>query len=891
MKRLLLFVLVMMTCAAGAEMISDGSGFDPGALRKSRFRYYGGATEEPGYTVVSGHVISVDACCVNLWDNANFEGYPVNYTFAATEVTLNNNTTNYVVADYNGGTPIIKVITNVELITESDVVPILTIYDAGGFFHVLNWDELGVGLPNKLHQRLVKTQRYQRESGLSTYLLQPGVNLTFGITEGKVWYGAKRQAVDAINSTIDLVFLVAPAGTVTPITALNNTHYYNGGVYSELTPNRYAINWIYRGIEEQKHCYVMIGDGDYNLAQAQDAQPPSAPAIITSHAQLIAKVIVQKSSNTVYSLQSAFDVTFSAAGITNHNDLIGLNDGDYQHLTAAELAEVQAMDTNYVATSALTLILADYVLSSSLGTMAYEDITDYVATSALTLTLADYVLSSSLGTMAAEDTTDYVATSSLVTILLGYAALNGNIAEDFAIDHLSGVTASFTGDVDIAGDLTVGSAVDMTIVGDGAGNVTIDTVATLTFAGDTDFNGVVDLTDATVLGLPESVATHNNLLGLNDGDYQHLTAAELAEVQAMDTNYVSTSTYDADIGSLSEILEAILGVSSATMQYFGFDYDTGMLMGYNIAGGVNVTVPAAIDGVDVVAIANRFVSSSNITSIDMAAAPITSIGNSAFRDCNYLTSATLPSTLITIGDSAFYGSGLLSITVPSSVTTIGEDAFRGCNYLTSVTLPSSVTTIGKSAFYGSGLLSITVPSSVTTMDINVFRSCDNLAAAAINANITTLPAYTFMDCVALTDVTISSTITEIGTGAFDGCTTLTDTSFAAIIANITAINHSAFVDCDALTTVDVSGVTTFGTYVYNYNGVFSNCDALATITVNDSIVKYMFYGCPITKITIGAGASIYDDAAVGTNGTGFSAAYGTGGAGTYNFIGNNWVKE
>ena len=58
---------------------------------------------------------------------------------------------------------------------------------------------------------------------------------------------------------------------------------------------------------------------------------------------------------------------------------------------------------------------------------------------------------------------------------------------------------------------------------------------------------------------------------------------------------------------------------------------------------------------------------------------VTSIGNSAFRQCHSLTSATIPNSVTSIGNSAFYRcSSLISVTIPNSVTSIGDDAFSHC---------------------------------------------------------------------------------------------------------------------------------------------------------------------------------------------------------------------
>jgi len=113
---------------------------------------------------------------------------------------MTDQSSNYIVADYNSGNPYIHVITDVTLINETTIVPIYSIYRSGNYLHTQNWDALGLALSNKIHQSIVKTQRYRRESGL---ILSEYTSHYLNLSTGRVWTGAVPITLDAIASSTD----------------------------------------------------------------------------------------------------------------------------------------------------------------------------------------------------------------------------------------------------------------------------------------------------------------------------------------------------------------------------------------------------------------------------------------------------------------------------------------------------------------------------------------------------------------------------------------------------------------------------------------------------------------------------------------------------------------
>lgn len=80
---------------------------------------------------------------------------------------------------------------------------------------------------------------------------------------------------------------------------------------------------------------------------------------------------------------------------------------------------------------------------------------------------------------------------------------------------------------------------------------------------------------------------------------------------------------------------------------------------------------------------------------------VTSIGESAFSDCDSLTSIKISNNVISIGSNAFYGCiSLKSINIPDSVTSIGDDAFRECDSISPQVTSDIIKRFGGDVFYG-----------------------------------------------------------------------------------------------------------------------------------------------------------------------------------------------
>ena len=278
------------------------------------------------------------------------------------------------------------------------------------------------------------------------------------------------------------------------------------------------------------------------------------------------------------------------------------------------------------------------------------------------------------------------------------------------------------------------------------------------------------------------------------------------------------------------------------------------------------------------------------------------IESGTFAGCN-LTSITIPSSVTSIGESAFSGcKKLTNIEMSNSVISIGESAFSGCSILKDIKFSDNIKIIGGNALYNTewynnqpngeiyiakvlyeykGLMpentTIQIKDGTNSITDNAFFDSNNLINIIIPDSLTKIGNFAFSGCINLSSIIIPNSVTEIGYSAFYECKNL---EMVKIPEGVINIENSTFSKCDNLTSVEIpnsiinigykafsdcknlQNITIPNNVISLEDKAFSNCTSIESIVIPSSVTSIgtsTFYNCKALKsIKVDVNNNVYD---------------------------------
>lgn len=164
---------------------------------------------------------------------------------------------------------------------------------------------------------------------------------------------------------------------------------------------------------------------------------------------------------------------------------------------------------------------------------------------------------------------------------------------------------------------------------------------------------------------------------------------------------------------------------------------------------------------------------------------VTSIGKEAFAGCSSLSAIHLPSTVTTIGHEAFrHCPSLSTITISANnktfdsrdncnaiIKTADNELILGCK---TTVIPTTVTTLGEASFMGSGIETYTIPENIITIGRTVFYECLYLKILTVSNSVTNINGEAIVRCPLLETIKIGSGLNSIYHQNINSCESLKD---------------------------------------------------------------------------------------------------------------------
>jgi len=182
--------------------------------------------------------------------------------------------------------------------------------------------------------------------------------------------------------------------------------------------------------------------------------------------------------------------------------------------------------------------------------------------------------------------------------------------------------------------------------------------------------------------------------------------------------------------------------------------------------------------------------------------------------------------------SGIKDAGTPAYTISSGVVSSGSSCTGA------VVISAGVTSIGENAFVGSNLTSISIPNSVTSIESFAFYLATALTSVTIPNSVTSIGSFAFRFAISLTSLTISDSLNSLGSDPFSVTISLTQYTYCGTSLTQTQLNNAGLNGKTRISVCSIAGLSSAFSSSASYDGRFtvqvSNYDSAFTYAVTSS---------------------------------------------------------
>jgi len=277
--------------------------------------------------------------------NAIFSAENGNQIAAETGLTFTDGTINYILINYNAGSPTVT-----SSVTDTsngyNIIKHSCVFREGTTLDILRCGHRVEDLGHRvdLHHTLESPLHF-----VSGGTVTATGTRNIAISAGLMYYGLNDLTSDAIDTsvadTFEYYYYNGSAWVESSQTQIDNLQYNDtSSGLATLSNSQYGVHWVYKG--SNGSTYVLYGQGSYTLSEAQTLSPPSTlPVHVLNFGSIRAKIIIAKSASAFTEIDMLNEQQFIGSTPANHNDLGGIQGGaaaNYYHVLQANLTPANA---------------------------------------------------------------------------------------------------------------------------------------------------------------------------------------------------------------------------------------------------------------------------------------------------------------------------------------------------------------------------------------------------------------------------------------------------------------------------------------------------------------------------------------------------------------------